>query len=310
MTGHVELTRDLFRPEPAPAADREALVRPSLSYWRGAWLRLRRNWAAMAGLGILVVLLALSLVAPLLSPYTYSQQIYTAVGQPPSAVHWLGTDDLGRDLWTRLWMGGRVSLFIGVTAAGLDLVLGALYGGFMGYLGGRVDDLMMRVVELLYGLPHLLLLILLMVVLGPGVGTLILAFALTGWVGMARLVRGQVLQLKEQEFVLAARTMGAPAWWVITRHLLPNAMGPMLVSLTFTVPAAIFMEATLSFLGLGVPMPLASWGTLANDGFGAMRLYPWTLIFPTTTIALTMLAFNLLGDGLRDALDPRLRGRG
>lgn len=304
------LPGDLFTRQGVVVTQREQIARPSLSFWKDAWIRLIRNRLAMAGLAVLILVSLLSLLAPIFSPYTFSDQFLDQVGRPPSATHWFGTDDLGRDLWTRVWMGGRISLFIGVTAAVIEMGIGILYGGLMGYLGGRVDDIMMRIVEIIYGIPSLLLQILMMVVLGPGVGTIILVFVLTGWIGMARLVRGQVLQLKEQEFVLAARTLGARPLWIIFRHLLPNCMGPILVSVTMGVPAAIFLEAALSFIGLGVPMPLASWGSLANDGYQWMRLFPWTLIFPAAAIALTMLAFNLFGDGLRDALDPRLRGRG
>lgn len=304
------LPRELFARQQVPDDQRERISRPSLSFWQDAWQRLARNKLAMAGLTILLAMTLLSLLAPVFSPYRFSDQFLDRVGQPPSPAHWFGTDDLGRDLWTRVWMGGRISLFIGVTAAVIEMGIGVLYGSVMGYLGGLVDDVMMRIVEIIYGLPGLLLQILMMVVLGPGVKTMILVFVLTGWVGMARLVRGQVLQLKEQEFVLAARTLGAGPGWIILKHLLPNTMGPILVSVTMGVPSAIFLEAALSFIGLGVPIPLASWGSLANDGYQWMRLFPWTLLFPACAIALTMLAFNLFGDGLRDALDPKLRGKG
>lgn len=309
----MELSRELFARETAPVGAREAITRPSLTYWQDAWRRLRQNKVAMAGLAILIIMTLMSIIAPLLSQYTYAQQIWEDVYKTPTfsgaRPHWFGTDALGRDLWTRVWYGGRISLFIGITAALLDLLIGAIYGGISGYLGGRVDDIMMRVVEVIYGLPTLLMLILLMMVLKPGLTTIILVMALLGWIGMARLVRGQVLQLKEQEFVLAARTLGASPLRIIIKHLLPNTMGPILVSLTMAVPSAIFFEATLSFLGLGVKAPIASWGVLADEGRQSMLLYWHPLLFPAIAIAITMLAFNLFGDGLRDALDPKLRGK-
>ncbi len=309
----MDLSRDLFVTEALPLEKREAVTRPSLTYWQDAWRRLKMNKLAMVGLGVLGVMIAMSIVAPMLSPYTYRQIIFADVSKPPSFTgpnpHWFGTDDLGRDLWTRVWYGGRISLFIGFTAATLNLIIGTLWGGISGYFGGRVDTIMMRVIEVMVGLPDLIILILLTVVLEPGLRTIIIVLLVFGWTGMARLVRGQVLQLRQQEFVLAARTLGASPMRIILKHLLPNAMGPILVSVTLAVPGAIFFEAALSFLNLGVRVPVASWGSLANDGRGLMLLYPHMLLFPAIAIAVTMLAFNLFGDGLRDALDPRLRGK-
>ncbi len=309
----MKLRRELFVREPVATGARETIARPSLTYWQDAWRRLKQNRVAMLGLAILVVMIVMSIVAPELSPYTYDQQIWDDVSQPPTfrgeRPHWFGTDDLGRDLWTRVWYGGRISLFIGFMAALLNLLIGAHFGGISGYFGGRVDDVMMRIIEVMSGLPDLLILILLTLVLEPGLRTIIVVMAIFNWAGMARLVRGQVLQLKEQEFVLAARLLGASPLRIIYKHLLPNTMGPMLVSLTMTIPAAIFFEAALSFLNLGVKAPISSWGTLANEGRRLMLIHPHMLVFPAMAIALTMLAFNLFGDGLRDALDPRLRGR-
>ena len=304
----VQVTPDLFAPAPA-VTSAETISRPSLSFWRDAWRRLKQNRLAIVSMYVLLVIALFSLVAPLFSQYSFSDQDLKAIGQAPSLRHWLGTDDLGRDLWTRLWMGGRVSLTIGLLAGALDLVIGVLYGGISGYFGGTVDDLMMRVVEVLFGIPYLLMIILLMVVMGQGLLTMVTALGLVGWIGMARLVRGQMLQLKEQEYVLAARTLGAGHLRLILRHVLPGALGPIIVAISFSVPGAIFAEAFLSFLGLGVPLPMASWGTLANDGFHLMRLYPWMLVFPSLVIMATMLAFYLFGDGLRDALDPTLRNK-
>lgn len=218
-----------------------------------------------------------------------------------------GTDDLGRDLLIRVIYGARISLTIAVVSVILNFFIGVLYGGISGYAGGRIDNIMMRIVDILYTVPVMLYVILLMVVMGAGLKTIILALGISYWVGMARIVRGQVLSLKEQEFVLAAKTLGASTWRILLRHLIPNAMGPIIVSATMMIPTAIFMEAFLSFIGLGISAPMSSWGTLCNDALSGLRSYPYQLFFPATAITFTMLAFNFLGDGLRDALDPRLR---
>ena len=219
----------------------------------------------------------------------------------------LGTDGLGRDMWIRILYGARISLTVGLVASIVNLVIGVLYGGIAGYEGGMVDNIMMRIVDIISSVPSLLIVILFIVVYKPGLQTIILTIGLIYWVGMARLVRGQVLSLKEQEFVLAARTIGVPKFKIIMKHLIPNAMGPIVVSAAMSIPSAIFTESFLSFIGLGVSAPMASWGTLANDALGGIRSYPYQLIIPAVAIAITMFAFNFLGDGLRDALDPRLR---
>ena len=210
-------------------------------------------------------------------------------------------------MWIRILYGARISLTVGLVASIVNLVIGVIYGGIAGYEGGRVDNIMMRIVDIINSVPSLLIVILLMVVYKPGLQTIIITIGLIYWVGMARLVRGQVLSLKEQEFVLAARTIGVPKIKIIMKHLIPNAIGPIIVSLTMSIPSAIFTESFLSFIGLGVAAPMASWGTLANDALGGIRSYPYQLIIPAVAIAITMFAFNFLGDGLRDALDPRLR---
>ncbi|WP_305767103.1 ABC transporter permease [Candidatus Epulonipiscium viviparus] len=219
----------------------------------------------------------------------------------------LGTDNLGRDVWTRVLYGARISLTVGLVASVVNLFIGVLYGGISGYEGGRVDNIMMRIVDIINSVPLLLIVILLMVVISPGLHTIILTIGLVYWVGMARLVRGQVLSLKEQEFVLAARALGVSKTKIVIKHLIPNAIGPIVVSMMMSIPSAIFTEAFLSFIGLGVSAPEASWGTLANDALGGIRSYPYQIIAPSVAIALTMFGFNFLGDGLRDALDPRLR---
>jgi oligopeptide transport system permease protein len=249
----------------------------------------------------------LAIFAPAVSHYTYDGQNLTYRNKGPTAAHWFGTDDFGRDLWTRVWVGARISLFIGLVAAAIDLIVGVIYGGISGYFGGRVDEAMQRVIEIVYSIPYLLIAILLIMIIGPGVSSIIIAYAITGWVPMARLVRGQVLTIKEQEFVLAARTLGSSPWRIIFRHLIPNALGIIIVQITFVVPQAIFVEAFLSFIGLGVRVPLASLGYLLSDGASNIRLYPFRLLFPTAVFSLILLSFNVLGDGLRDALDPKMR---
>jgi len=285
----------------------DKVVRPSISYWADAWRRLKKNKLAVFGLIMLSLLSVLAIIGPWIQPYDYQTQDYSVLNKAPNGEHWFGTDEFGRDLWVRLWWGVRISLFIGIVAAACEFVIGVLYGGISAYYGGRVDDIMQRFIEVLFGIPYLMIIILLIMVMGSGVFTIILALAAFGWLGLARLVRGQVLSLKEQEYVLAARTLGASSSRIILRHLIPNAIGIIIVSLTFSVPAAIFAEAFLSFIGLGIQPPLASLGSLVNDGQQVMRSYPHRLLIPATVFSLIMLSFNLLGDGLRDALDPRLR---
>ncbi len=282
-------------------------VRPATTYWQDAWRRLKQNKLAMAGLAVIVLIALLAALGPLFSPYSYSDQVLADANKPPSAGHWFGTDNLGRDLLTRVLYGARISLAIGVVASLINLTIGVVYGGVSGYFGGRVDNVMMRLVDILYGIPLLLYVILLMVVLKPGLTNIFIALGLVYWLRMARIVRGQVLAIKEQEYVLAARLVGAAPWRIILRHLVPNSMGPIIVTLTLSIPEAIFTEAFLSFIGLGVSAPMASWGVLASESLAGLRSYPFQLLYPALAISVTMLAFNFLGDGLRDALDPRMR---
>lgn len=303
----MQISKDKFKLVGTQLTDAEKISKPSLSFWKDVFIRFRKNKLAMFGLVLLALLIFMAIFGPYMTPYDYASNDLSNKNQPPSSEHWFGTDDLGRDMFARTWEGARISIFIGVAAALIDLAIGVIWGGIAGYKGGRTDELMMRFADVLYGVPYLLLVILLMVVLGQGLTTMIIAMSITGWINMSRIVRGQVLSLKNQEYVLAAKTLGANTTRIMSRHLIPNSMGPILVTMTLTVPSAIFTEAFLSFLGLGLTPPLASWGTMANDGLSAMRYYPWRLFFPATFICLTIFAFNVVGDGLRDALDPRMR---
>ena len=303
----MQISKDKFQLVGTRISDAEKISKPSLSFWKDVFIRFRKNKLALFGLVLLLLLIFMAIVGPYMTPYDYATNDLANKNKAPSAEHWFGTDDLGRDIFTRTWEGARISIFIGLAAALIDLFIGVLWGGISGYKGGRTDEMMMRFADVLNGVPYLLLVILLMVVLGQGLGTMILAMTITGWINMARIVRGQVLSLKNQEYVLASKTLGASTSRIMARHLIPNSMAPILVTMTLTIPNAIFTEAFLSYLGLGLTPPLASWGTMANDGLPALRYYPWRLFFPATFICLTIFAFNVVGDGLRDALDPRLR---
>ena len=276
--------------------------------------RLSKNKAAMVCLGFLSIIILLAVIVPLLSPYTISEQHYehtnASMGFKDAVdghFHLFGTDTLGRDIFTRIWSGARISLFIAFTAVFANFIIGFIYGGISGYMGGAVDNVLMRIIEIINGIPYLLIVILLMMVLPQGIWTIVIAYALVGWTGMARLVRGQIMSLKQQDYVVAAKVMGAKPSRIIGKHLLPNTLSIVIVNITLAIPSAIFTEAFLSYIGLGVRVPLASWGTLANDGSRVFQMYPSQLIIPAICISLTMLSFNLLGDGLRDALDPKLR---
>ena len=281
--------------------------KPSLGYWQHAWLRLIKDKMAIAGLCFIVFLMLLALIGPMLSSIGYADQDFNNVNAGPSYEHWFGTDSLGRDLFIRVLYGARISLSIGLIASLINLVIGVLYGGISGLMGGKVDRIMMNIVDVLYSVPTLLYVILLMVVFKPGLLNIFIALGISYWLQMARIVRGQVLSIKEQEFVLAAISMGASKWRLLTKHLIPNAVGAIVVSWSLSIPDAIFTEAFLSFIGLGVSAPMASWGVLASEGINSMRGYPFQLFFQAAAISLTMLAFNFLSDGLRDALDPKMR---
>jgi len=290
------------------AAERAAAPR---SLWSDAWARLRRNRMAVFAGGFLLVMCTLAALAPWL-PFLSdpAAQDLARGATPPTFSHWFGTDELGRDLFARVLHGGRISMLVGLVGTLVSLLIGVTWGAVAGYVGGRTDDLMMRVVDVLYALPYIFLVILLLVFFSKSLLMLFVALGLVQWLTMARIVRGQVLSLKHQTFVEAARALGASDLAIVFRHIVPNTLGPVIVYTTLTVPAVILQEAFLSFLGLGVQPPNASWGTLVSDGAKLLALFPWLVLFPGLAMSLTLLAFNFLGDGLRDALDPQGRRDG
>ena len=282
-------------------------LRPSRTYWSDAWLRLKEDKLAVLGLCVIAVVILYAVFAPMLSRYAYDEMDFNFSNEPPGLIHWFGCDMFGRDLFVRVAYGARISLSVGFLASFISLFIGVIYGGISGYRGGKIDDVMMRVVDVIYSVPAMIYVILLMVVVGPGLKSIFITLGISYWAPMARIVRAEVMRLKNEEFVTAARVTGASSSRILFRHIIPNAMGAVLVTLTFSVPGAIFTEAFLSFVGLGVSAPMASWGVLSSDAVPAMAIYPWQLFFPVGAISITILAFNFLGDGLRDALDPKLR---
>lgn len=317
--------------------DQDQQIIKGASLWRDAWRRLRRNRLALFGLIVLGTLLVAVIVGPAIiswaTGYTYDfipSERELVRSMPPSWTHWMGTDDAGRDIFARVLQGGRISLMVGVISTFVSLIIGVSYGAIAGYLGGTIDNVMMRIVDILYAIPYILIVIVLLAVFGGpstpdwiqwlstnigGAGNqglsqiflLFFALGLVSWLTMARVVRGQILSLKNQEFVMAAKATGVSTPGIIFRHLVPNALGPVIVYATLTVPSVMLTEAFLSFLGLGVQAPYASWGSLASDGIRNIAIYPWQLIFPGVTMALALFSLNFLGDGLRDALDPQTR---
>ncbi|WP_125152759.1 ABC transporter permease [Clostridium rectalis] len=303
-----DLNKENFKIIGCENADADLIVRPNITYWQDAWRRLKQNKIAMISLVLLVLIIIMCIVGPYISPHKYSEQNMNLLNQSPNSEYWFGTDNLGRDLFSRLWIGGRVSIAIGIIGTLIEVVIGCIYGGISGYFGGLVDDIMMRIVEVLNSIPYMIIVIIISVVLGQsGMLSLLIALCITGWTGMARMVRGQVMQLKESEYVLAAQALGANWGKIVMRHLIPNTIGIIIVYMTFDIPGFIFSEAFLSFIGLGIQPPKTSWGAMCSFGQSVMDFYPYQLLFPALAISLTMLAFNLLGDGLRDALDPKLR---
>jgi oligopeptide transport system permease protein len=335
-----KISKEMFTPAHVDSSKSEEITKPSLNYWQDAWLRVRKNKGALVSLIIIVLLGIMSLVGPHLNDHGYDQQNLKHNNLPPRIAaleniswlpfdgelqkkngdvynayekknvdeyYWFGTDSLGRDLFTRVWKGTQVSLYIAFLAAAIDMVIGVLYGAISGFVGGKADNIMQRITEILIGIPNLVVVILMIIVLDPGILSITIALTITGWVGMARVVRAQVLKLKTHEYILAARTLGLSNFKIITKHLIPNLSGVIIINTMFTIPSAIFFEAFLSFIGLGLQPPLASLGTLIDDGFKVLQLYPYQMIVPAIVISMIMICFNMIADGLRDALDPKMR---
>ena len=311
------------------------MQRESKNFWQDAWSQLKRNKLAVVGMIGLIIILILALVGPLMSSHDYAEQdvdrrnlpakipvldqlsflpfdgegaqgvdAYKEAGVKEN--FWFGTDQLGRDLWSRTWQGAQVSLFIGVVAALLDIFIGVVYGAISGFFGGRVDNVMQRIIEIVASIPTLIVVILFVLIFEPSIWTIILAMAITGWIGMSRVVRGEFLKLKTQEFVMASRTLGSSKLKLIFKHILPNTLGAIVVTSMFTVPNAIFFEAFLSFIGIGVPAPRTSLGSLVNDGRAMLLIHPHELFIPALVLSLLILFFYLFSDGLRDAFDPKM----
>ncbi len=293
------LTPEVTQPVGIEAAEQ------GTSLWKDAWHRLQKNKMAVGSFVTVTVLMLLCFIGPIFLRTSYETTNLALGAKPPSAQNWLGTDPLGRDLFARLLYGGRISLTVGLAATGVSLIIGVLYGAIAGYFGGKLDALMMRIVDIMYAIPFAVFVILLMVLFGRKFVLLFVAIGAVEWLTMARIVRGQILTLKRQEFIEAAIALGLRKRRIILRHLIPNALGPIIVYTTLTIPAVMMLEAFLSFLGLGVPPPMSSWGVLIKEGAEVMEIYPWLLIFPGTMFALTLFSLNFLGDGLRDALDVR-----
>lgn len=304
----MEITKEMFERIPKNREDAELIVRPSISFWQDVWRRLKKNPVAMSSLVLLAILVFMVIFGPYFTKFEYNRIDSSIKDIKPNSTYWFGTDNAGRDIFTRVWTAGRASLEIGLFAALLSTSIGVLYGCASGFIGGRTDTIMMRIIEILSALPYLLVVILFQIRFQDrSLRTLLFALIVTSWTGTARIVRGEVLRVKAQEFVLAAQTLGVSAWKIITKHLVPNVMPIVIVSITFSVPGFIFAEAFLSYLGIGLAPPATSWGVMCADAQTGMMFFPYQLFFPTIMIALVMLVFALLGDGLRDALDPKLR---
>lgn len=298
---------ELFTPAERDDREMEYIAREQHSAVYDGWIRLRKNKAAVVSFVVLVIIILFAVIAPFFCKYTYYDTDYSLKLKAPSAEHPFGTDQFGRDQWARIWYGTRISLLIGLVAALLNLFIGVVYGAVSAMVGGTVDAIMQRIIEILVGIPQMIIVILFMMILPPGIGTIIVAMSITGWVNMARLVRAQILKLKNQEFVLAAKLLGTNGRKMILKHFIPNTISVIVIQIMFAIPSAIFTEAFLSFIGVGLAAPKASLGVLINDGYKMLRAAPTMLIFPAVAIILIMVCFSILGDGLRDAFDPRMK---
>ena len=304
-----DLPEDLFAPLESGSENMEYIARKSKTFAADAWGRFKKNPLSMFGLVIITIIIIFAITGPIISPHTYEQQNINEQYQGPSKDHWFGTDKFGRDLFVRIMYGARISLTIGFSAAFISICIGIVYGGTAGYFGGTLDVIMMRIVDIIAGIPSLCYVILIMLYLGSSVQSIVLAICVSSWTRTARVVRSQVLTLREQDFIMAAKSIGESNTTIIRRHLIPNCLGPIIVTVSFLVPEAIFTEAFLSFLGIGIMIPMASWGTLANDAIPNLRSHPYLMFTPAAAISLTMFSLNFIGDGLRDSLDPKLKNR-
>lgn len=304
---HISSLNEDFKPLPPEKQDDAEPVVLNLTYWKNTWVILKQKKLVILAMYTILIIVLLAIFVPIISPYSLTDQFLDKQCLGPHKQFWFGTDVLGRDIFVRVFYGARISLAVGFAASVINLFIGVIYGGIAGIAGGRVDNVMMRLVDILYSIPLTLYVILFMVIFGPGLKSIFITLGLVYWVEMARVVRAQVLSLREQEFILAARALGADSKRILFNHIIPNSIGPIIVTLTMNIPSAIFTEAFLSFLGLGVSAPMTSWGILISNALPAIRSYPHILFFPAAIMSITMLAFNFLGDGLRDALDPRLR---
>ncbi|MBC2245178.1 ABC transporter permease [Listeria booriae] len=334
-----KISKELFQPAQMKASEHEKITRPSLTFMQDSWIRIRKNKAALVSMIVLALIVIMSFVGPLISGYTFSEQttsqaslppkvqgfenmpfwngkqniggeevdVYKQKNVPEGTYYWFGSDTLGRDQFTRVWKGTQISLFIGLVAAFFDLIVGVTYGMISGFSGGRVDNVMQRILEVASAIPNLVVVILMLLVLDPGIMSIIIAIAMTSWITMARVVRGQVLKLKDQEFVLASKTLGGSTPSILFKHLLPNLSGVIIINVMFSIPSAIFFEAFLGFIGLGIPAPMASLGTLISEGYKTLQVLPYMVLYPTLVLCIIMIAFNLIADGLRDAFDPKMR---
>ena len=302
-----QIKDSLFEKAQVEASEKERIAAPASGMLKDAWLRLKKNKAATVSLFVLIAIILLAIFAPVFSKYSFKDTDYSLVFATPSKEHIFGADQFGRDMWVRTWMGTRISLMIALVAAILDLVVGVIYGAVSALIGGKVDAVMQRIIEILVGIPNLIIVILFLMAFPAGVGTIIAALSITGWVNMARLVRAEILKLKNQEFVLASQVLGTSKKDIIFKDLIPNTVSVIVINVMFTIPSAIFTEAFLSFIGIGLAEPQASLGVLINGGYQVLRTYPHVLVFPAITIVLIMVCFSILGDGLRNALDPQMR---
>lgn len=296
-----------FRPIEKDRFNKDLIARPTITYWKDAWRRLKKNPVAMFAL----VLLIFCVVMIVIGPFIRGMDYYTINGKlkntSPNATYWFGTDNLGRDLFSKVWKGAQTSIVVAIVCTVIQIVIGCTYGGVMAYFGGAIDEVMMRILEIITSMPSLLITLLLMMVLGNSLGALLVAMSITAWCGTARQIRGMIMQLRESEYVMAAEALGASPMRIIVKHLLPNTLSILILSTAVSIPSYIFSEASLSFLGMGLKAPAISLGVLISEGQSMLDIYPYQVFFPALVLCIIVLAFNLLGDGLRDALDPRLR---